>query len=255
MSLLDSGPTMGPLASLERLLERILERTTARLFGTRLRPIHLQRRIERAMEGERRTGGDRIRVPEHYEIHLAPADLAGLGGSADEVAAGLADSALVFARGRGYRLADRPLVELVADRRIARGDIQVAAGFDREDAASASLEGVADRTMVFEGPMVRSPPATIREIRRDGQEREIALDGTLLTIGRADDNGLVLDDARVSRHHARLRARHGVLVLTDLGSRNGVRVNGETVVEVVLGVGDRIQIGDTVLIVEAVAPG
>ena len=41
----------------------------------------------------------------------------------------------------------------------------------------------------------------------------------------------------------------------DLGSRNGVRVNGETVVEVVLGVGDRIQIGDTVLIVEAVAPG
>lgn len=255
MSLLDSGPTMGPLASLERLLERILERTTARLFGTRLRPIHLQRRIERAMERERRTGGDRVRVPEHYRIHLAPADLAGLGGPGDEIAADLADAALVFARARGYRLADRPIVELVADPRIARGDIQVATGFDREDAVGISAQDVADRTMVFERPVVRSPPATIREIRRDGLEREIALDGTLLTIGRADDNGLVLDDARVSRHHARLRARHGVLVLTDLGSRNGVRVNGEAVVEIALGVGDRIEIGDTVLIVDAVAPG
>jgi hypothetical protein len=246
---------MGPLASLERLLERMLERPTARLFGTRLRPIHLQRRIERAMEGERRTGADRIQVPEHYEVHLAPGDLAGLGRQADEVAAGLADAALVFARTRGYRLADRPHVELVADRRIARGDIQVATSFDREDAAGMSPEDVSDRTMVFEGPVVRAPAAILREVRRDGLEREIALDGTLITIGRADDNELVLDDARVSRHHARLRVRHGMLVLMDLGSRNGVRVNGETVVEVVLGVGDRIQIGDTVLIVDSVAPG
>jgi hypothetical protein len=246
---------MGPLASLERLLERMLERTTARLFGTRLRPIHLQRRIERAMERERRSGVDRIRVPEHYEVHLAPGDLAGLGTPADEVAAGLADAALVFARTRGYRLADRPSVELVADPRIARGDILVATGFDRGMAARTSPADVSDRTMVFEGPIVRAPAAILREVRRDGLEREVVLDGTLMTIGRADDNELVLDDARVSRHHARLRARHGMLVLMDLGSRNGVRVNGETVVEVVLGVGDRIEIGDTVLVVDAVAPG
>jgi Protein of unknown function (DUF3662)/Inner membrane component of T3SS, cytoplasmic domain len=246
---------MGPLASLERLLERLLERTTARLFGTRLRPIHLQRRIERAMERERRSGADRVRVPEHYRLHLAPADLVALGGPPDEVATGLADAALVFARSRGYWLAERPRVELVADSRIARGDIRVATGFDREDAGPTSGEDVSDRTMVFERPVVRSPSATIREVRRDGLEREIALDGNLLTIGRADDNGLVLDDARVSRHHARLRARHGVLVLTDLGSRNGVRVNGQTVVEVALGAGDRIEIGDTVLIVDTVAAG
>lgn len=246
---------MGPLASLERLLERMLERTTARLFGTRLRPIHLQRRIERAMERERRTGVDRIRVPEHYEVHLAPGDLVGLGGPADEVAAGLADAALVFARTRGYRLAGRPYVELVADPRIARGDIKVATGSDRGKAARTSPEDIPDRTLVFESPVVRAPAAILREVRRDGLEREVALDGTVMTIGRADDNELVLDDARVSRHHARLRARHGMLVLMDLGSRNGVRVNGETVVEVVLGVGDRIEIGDTVLVVDAVAPG
>jgi pSer/pThr/pTyr-binding forkhead associated (FHA) protein len=91
-------------------------------------------------------------------------------------------------------------------------------------------------------------------VSRDGREREVRIDGTLLTIGRSPDNGLALDDARVSRHHARLRARHGMLVLTDLDSTNGVRVNGVRVAEVALGVGDRIEIGDTVLVVDAVAP-
>ena len=89
---------------------------------------------------------------------------------------------------------------------------------------------------------------------RDGPARLVTVPGA-----RSDRpvarNGLVLDDARVSRHHARLRARHGMLVLTDLGSTNGGRVNGVRVDEVVLGVGDRIELGDTVLVVDAAAPG
>ena len=73
-----------------------------------------------------------------------------------------------------------------------------------------------------------------------------------MTIGRASDNGLVINDSRVSRHHARLQARRGALVFTDLASTNGSRVNGSQVAEVALGEGDRIEIGDTVLVVESV---
>jgi pSer/pThr/pTyr-binding forkhead associated (FHA) protein len=65
----------------------------------------------------------------------------------------------------------------------------------------------------------------------------------------------VLRDSRVSRRHARLTARDGVLVLTDLGSTNGTRVNGHRVTEVVLGAGDRVQIGETSLVVEAAGAG
>jgi pSer/pThr/pTyr-binding forkhead associated (FHA) protein len=107
--------------------------------------------------------------------------------------------------------------------------------------------------MVFSVPQPEAPLAMLREIGRDGPDRQIVLDGRPLTIGRAKDNGLVLNDARVSRHHARLQARRGTLVLTDLGSSNGSRVNGITVQEVVLGPGDRIQLGDTVLIVDSVS--
>ena len=80
------------------------------------------------------------------------------------------------------------------------------------------------------------------------------LDGGPVTIGRATDNALVLRDARVSRYHGRLQARSGALVYSDLGSTNGSRVNGIEVDEVVLGAGDRIEVGDTVLVVES-APG
>jgi pSer/pThr/pTyr-binding forkhead associated (FHA) protein len=107
--------------------------------------------------------------------------------------------------------------------------------------------------MVFEVPAMRSPSAILRAIGPDGREHDVRIDGTLLTIGRAADNGFAIDDAKVSRHHARLRARHGMLVLTDLDSTNGVRVNGVRAAEVALGVGDRIEIGDTVLVVEAVS--
>jgi hypothetical protein len=241
---------MPPLTGLERLLERLLERPSARLFGTRLQPIQIQRRIERAMERERRPGAERPRVPDRYDVHLEPDDLAGLGDPIDEVAADLADAALLFARSHGYTLAARPTVALIADSRVAGGDVRVAPRFAAEEAA---VGAPADATMIFEVPALRAPSAMLRAIGRDGDEREIRIDGTQLTIGRAADNGLAIDDSRISRHHARLRARHGMLILTDLDSTNGVRVNGVRVAEVALGVGDRIEIGDTVLVVDAVA--
>jgi hypothetical protein len=111
----------------------------------------------------------------------------------------------------------------------------------------------AGRTMVFEVPKIDAPLARLREVRPNGTQREIELNGAPLTIGRATDNALVIHDSRVSRHHGRLQARRGTLVFTDLRSTNGSRVNGARVAEVVLGEGDRIEIGDTVLVIESVA--
>ncbi len=96
------------------------------------------------------------------------------------------------------------------------------------------------------------PPsrALLRVLESGGREREMRVEAQPLTLGRAPDNALVIADARVSRHHGRFQARHGTLVYTDLGSTNGTRVNGIRVDEIVLGPGDRLQIGDVVLVVE-----
>lgn len=243
---------MPPLSGLERLLERLLERPSARLFHTHVQPIQIQHRIERAMERDRRVEGDRVWVPDLYSVRVDPGDLAAFGDEAEAVAGDLADSALLYARAHGFALAARPTVALIPDPTVPVGDLRVTASF--EAARHASAEPVAEAgTMIFEVPAVRSPSAVLRAVGRDGREREVRIDGTLLTIGRAADNGFAIDDAKVSRHHARLRARHGMLVLTDLDSTNGVRVNGVRAAEVALGVGDRIEIGDTILVVEAVS--
>jgi len=244
---------MRPLSGVERMLERLLERPSARLFRTRIQPIQIQRRIERAMERERGSGVDRDRVPDRFMVHLAPADLTGLGDAAEDVAAELADAALVFARSRGYTLASRPRVELSADPSVGPGDVRVIVAVAAPH-PSSDPNAVSDGTMIFAVPAPRAPSAILREIGRDGRERQVRIDGSLLTIGRASDNGLPLDDSRVSRYHARLRARQGMLVLSDLDSTNGIRVNGVRVSEVALGVGDRIEIGSTVLVVDTVAP-
>jgi pSer/pThr/pTyr-binding forkhead associated (FHA) protein len=130
-------------------------------------------------------------------------------------------------------------------------DAQEAARDDEPSEAPDPRLG--NQTLVFPAPIVDAPAARLRELRPNGTQREITLDGAPLMIGRASDNGLVIHDSRVSRHHARLQVRRGTLVFTDLESTNGSRVNGSRVAEVALGEGDRIEIGDTVLVVESVS--
>ena len=120
---------MPPLAALERFFERLFERPTARIFRTRLQPVQLQRRIERAMESERLAASDRTLVPNRYTVHLNPRDVAAFGEFGSTLAAELADGALVFARAHHYTLVDRPRVELVSDPAIDRADIVVRARF------------------------------------------------------------------------------------------------------------------------------
>ena len=76
-------------------------------------------------------------------------------------------------------------------------------------------------------------------------ERVVITDGEL-TIGRADDNGLVIAHERTSRRHARVYADQGRWWVADLGSRHGTLLNGERLREDArpLDNGDAIAIAD-----------
>ena len=236
------------MSRVERFFERLVERPSARLFRTRLQPLQILRRIERAMEAERGAEGRHGLVPDQFTVRLHPEDLAALL-PADDVASDLASGALSFARAHGYALRERPRVTLRPDpdRRPGEVEIDTAVSPPAEPAAHETSEG---GTRVFEVPVVRAPAITL-EVREPGRgARRVAMTGTPVRIGRAPECELVLKDNHVSRRHARLAPRNGVLILTDLGSTNGTRVNGHRVTEVVLGAGDRVQIGETSIVVE-----
>ena len=65
----------------------------------------------------------------------------------------------------------------------------------------------------------------------------------LVTVGRAPDNTIHIDDASVSGRHAELRRADKSYQLRDLGSTNGTRVNGSAATEIKLNPGDRIRFG------------
>jgi hypothetical protein len=242
------------MSRLERFIERLVERPSARLFRTRLQPIQVLRRIERAMEAGRHADGTRGLVPDRFTVRLNPDDFATLVPS-DVVASELASGALTFARGHGYALRDRPRVTLQPDPSLRPGDAEVAAEVSAVAHATVSDDHADGGTRVFEVPVLRSPDVVLEVREPDRAARRITVSGAPMRIGRGPECELVLKDSRASRRHARLHARDGVLVLTDLGSTNGTRVNGHRVTELVLGAGDRIQIGETSLVVEAAPAG
>jgi ABC-type multidrug transport system ATPase subunit/pSer/pThr/pTyr-binding forkhead associated (FHA) protein len=97
-----------------------------------------------------------------------------------------------------------------------------------------------------DGPAIRPPPTSPAALLHRG--RRFALEAEL-TLGRAEDNDVVLADERASRYHARILRRDEQFVVVDLGSRHGTFLEGTRVSRESrpLESGDAIAIGDQVV--------
>jgi len=76
-----------------------------------------------------------------------------------------------------------------------------------------------------------------------GRQNEVAIPRSGVAMGSDNDNQLILADERISRHHAVIRVKAGGVILTDLRSRKGTQVNGQSVRNVILRHGDKILLG------------
>ncbi|MEO1991424.1 MAG: FHA domain-containing protein [Pirellulales bacterium] len=72
---------------------------------------------------------------------------------------------------------------------------------------------------------------------------------TPVTIGREEGNTIQLNDDRISRYHLKLQSDNDKIVLTDLESTNGTKVNGEEIQVRIIRDGDIIALGRSVLLV------
>jgi len=119
----------------------------------------------------------------------------------------------------GYTLSGEPVVSLVTDPAVKRGTCRV-----------TPVQAAAPVTPTT--VTATSPPATSAALASvvlaDGQR--IVLDRDLITVGRQSDCQVVVDDHNVSRRHAEIRRTTAGWVVTDRGSTNGTKVNGEKVV-------------------------
>lgn len=81
--------------------------------------------------------------------------------------------------------------------------------------------------------------------------KEWKLTDASLTVGRAESMDLSVEDPRMSRRHFKIEQLDKKVTVTDLGSKSGLRIKGQTREHAVLKSGDLIEAGDTSFFYEA----
>ena len=240
-------------------MSRVIEGWSARLFGAKLQPVQIAKRLIRAMEANQTISLSKTFVPNSYVVSLGPIDFAQFDQYRKSLERDLAETLLGAARDRSFTLLAYPSVEIERDDDMPPGDIRVScamvdASGDEVAADPRSLGAVeAGHTMVLDREALmkdrpRAPRASIEQ--RDGPAVPLGPDPVL--IGRDPQNDVVLDDRRVSRKHAEVRLRLGRYTLYDLQSTNGTYVNGRRVAEKVLEDKDKISIGGLEIVFHSV---
>lgn len=120
---------------------------------------------------------------------------------------------------------------------------------DSRDFMKAQAPAPAVNTQVFTGGAATPEPnrtAVRARLVNTQMNRDFNLTGGRLILGRSNSCDITVNDINASRSHAELRYElQGSWVLTDLGSTNGTKVNGQRITSTSLAAGDRIVIGTT----------
>ncbi len=216
------------LRDFERRLGGLVEGLFSKAFRSGVQPVEIAKLIMREMEAGRSVGVSEVWAPNHFELSLSPEDATRYEQAEDAIASELRRVVRESAAEHGWGLVGPPEVSFLVDEKLKRGDLVcVAALVEGEEGAGGGHASVV--------------------VREDGGERMVPLASDTVTIGRLADCDVVLKDKGASRKHARLKRRDGTWTLTDLGSTNGTRLNGQTVQSRELSDGDTITIGSTVI--------
>jgi len=248
---------MSMLRNLETKLADLVEGTFGRVFRSEVRPVELARKLAREMDEHKTVSISRTYVPNEYVVWLSPEDREHF----QEVEASLIDELsgylLEHARRERHALLSRPQIEFRTDERLALGEFGIQTRVVRPADEAAAADGAQSVQADHGNTMIYSTAGRLRQPLEESQAR-VPTRALLLaegrrhvvppggaTIGRSRDCDIVLADANVSRRHAQvLPAVAGGWTIADLGSTNGVLVNGRKIAgSEQLSGGDRIALG------------
>jgi Protein of unknown function (DUF3662)/FHA domain len=222
------------LRDFERRLGGLVEGLFSKTFRSGVQPVEIAKRVVRAMDDEKQVAISEVWAPNRFEISLSNDDAPRFQQIEVALVGELKQLVLETAAERGWGLVGPPEVELFVDKDMRKGDLDVEASL---------MEG---EEKVVPTPMPANERAEL-VVHDEGTTRRVPVDKEILTIGRLPDCDIVLGDKGASRRHAQIRTRDGTSTLTDLGSTNGTKLNGQQVQSRALEDGDRITVGTTVI--------
>ncbi len=239
---------MSVLRNLEAKLEGLVEGAFSRAFKSQVQPVEIARKLAKEMEEAKSVSLSRTYVPNQFWVYLSPDDRARFDTYEDGLKKELSDYLLEHARTHGLALLTRPTVELETDDRLSLGEFGIQAKLVKPAEAGEEVEAVEGdfgHTMVYSttgARRVEEPRQTTRALLV-GEDKRTVVSGDPFVIGRSRECDLVLDDPNVSRRHVELRREDGGWAVVDLGSTNGIKLNGKRSRGGRLNPGDEITLG------------
>ena len=217
------------LESFENGVERLVSGVFSRGSRLRLRPVDLGRRLLREIDEHRSVDarGRRI-VPNTFNFLLCSTDINGLSEIEDQLLQELCETAREYAKSEGFHFLGPVRVSMSIDDDLRPGRVMLTSRMKEAQDSRAGGEVVlpsGDRIPVGPRP---------------------------ITVGRMPDCTVPIDDANASRRHCEIKLVGNTIVVADLGSTNGTRVNGVRIDgERALSDADIISVGTTHLRFEA----
>jgi hypothetical protein len=252
---------MSVLRGIEQKIEALVEGVFGRAFRTNVQPVELARKLVKEMDDHRTVSVSRVYVPNEYTIYLSDHDRAQFQPYEDSLKLELQDYLAEHARREGYAMLSPPTVVLTTDSDLGLGVFGIATRMVQRGRRPADTPAPKppSATMIYrpdvEGAAVAAATApdgpTVQEVASltvDGERHPI--DKRVTVIGRSQDCDIQLADPNVSRRHAEVRQEEDAFWIVDLGSTNGMEVNGRRLRQAKLEDGDRITIGSTEIVFE-----
>lgn len=231
------------LHSVERKLESAVNTVFARAFRGQVEPIEIATRLTKELDAQAKLlSRDKRLVPNNFVVHLSAADYDSLAPMARAINDDIVPELRRHAGERQYVFNGPIRIDYECDEELSVGRFRVSS---EAVATVAESGGSASTTEIKRAPLV---------LEVNGVRHPLLPPG--FTIGRGSEADLRINDPGISRQHARVvvdtdEAGAVAVSIEDLGSTNGVIVNGQRVSNVPLDDGSRIEIGSTRMLVHS----
>ncbi len=238
---------MGVIQRFENRLEELVSGAFARAFRSAVQPVELAAALQRELDNSAQIlSRDRRLVPNNFHVELSSADYDRLTPYGSTLADELGDMLREHAEEQRY---------------VFTGPVSIA--FERSGELSTGRFHVRSAALAKVTPL-SGRSVTDTAVRRASVMLEVngmkhPLEPPGLVVGRGSDADLRINDPAVSRRHVEIRVYPGSgapqVSVVDLGSTNGMLVNGQRVEQAILDDGATVKIGNTTMTIRFVNQG
>lgn len=242
--------------------------------AARLQPVEIAKELVKAMLKNKQISISEVYVPNVYRVYLHSSDWGALANFGDKFLIELSKYIFAEATRNGYTFLSKPAIELHSDDTVNPREMVVEVDFDDSiDVDWGDEEGKQkpkpkdaeeeidwrEKTTIFkesfksnfldQGSKGRNLEYYLEIIEGPDIGQRFSLEGQEIYVGRHGQCDLVLHDPEISRRHLKITSGENGWFLDDLGSTNGSYVNGQRITHQIAAPGDRIQIGQSIMVI------